>query len=330
MRVSINLFNECLRDISAHFKTLHSAEVIYDKQGIAPAISRTKNFAEARVSLNGDKYIVCMPLNEEAMGEAEDISKLMEELLSPILLTYKILRSEMVITDRFGKSQEVDILLCEMPEGETLHSFVDFAEPQRLLEAVEELESEMKRLGIAHNNLSPHNIIVSKEYKLTPFRCHYITRTECDEEFAELKEWIMTVANIGNHELGVKPISQSIFDKYEYVSSPFEGLILVRDTEGYLYINPQNEVVISGRFKWANDFKEGRAEVESDKGMGLINNVGEYVIPAIYKIVDYDPQSGLSRVRQDDKWGLFNYVGEQILPFEDRYIDDVDIEIMSI
>ncbi len=330
MRVSINIFNECLRDMQAHFKTLNAAEVIYDKQGIAPAISRTKNFAEAQIILNEKQYIVCMPLTQEALIEARNTAKLIAELSSSIFGEYKILDQEMIVTNHKGQIQRVDILLHEVAQGETLHSFVDYADTQRLLAAVEALECEMRRIGVAHNNLSPHNIIVSKDYSLTPFRYHYVSCDDCSAEFIELKEWIMTVANIGNHELGVKPISQSIFDKYEYVSSPFEGLILVRDNEGYLYINDNDEVKIKGRFEWAGDFKEGRAEVETESGMGLINNMGEYVIPAIYEIVEFDPKSGLSRVRQEDKWGLFSYDGKQILPFEQRLIDDVDIEIMSI
>ena len=66
---------------------------------------------------------------------------------------------------------------------------------------------------------------------------------------------------------------------------------------------------------WAGDFHEGRAEVETPTGMGLIDRRGDYVIPPRYEIVEYDPATSVSRVRQNGRWALFDYLGRRLTPF---------------
>ncbi|HBX90708.1 MAG TPA: hypothetical protein DEH06_05235, partial [Alistipes sp.] len=58
---------------------------------------------------------------------------------------------------------------------------------------------------------------------------------------------------------------------HRWVSRTFEGLVCVEDETGYGYVDTQNRPVIPARFRWAGDFREGRAEVETDEGMGLID-----------------------------------------------------------
>lgn len=65
----------------------------------------------------------------------------------------------------------------------------------------------------------------------------------------------------------------------------------------------------------AGDFHEGRAEVETPTGMGLIDRRGGYVIPPRYEIVEYDPATSVSRVRQNGRWALFDYLGRRLTPF---------------
>lgn len=65
----------------------------------------------------------------------------------------------------------------------------------------------------------------------------------------------------------------------------------------------------------ADDFHEGRAEVQTAEGMGLIDKQGGYVIPPHYEIVEYDPATSLSLVRRAGNWARFDYLGRQLTRF---------------
>lgn len=96
---------------------------------------------------------------------------------------------------------------------------------------------------------------------------------------------------------------------------PFEGLACVEDEAGFGYVDADNRPVIAAQYLWAGDFHEGRAEVETPTGMGLIDRRGGYVIPPRYEIVEYDPATSVSRVRQNGRWALFDYLGRRLTPF---------------
>lgn len=80
-------------------------------------------------------------------------------------------------------------------------------------------------------------------------------------------------------------------------------------------MDTDNNPVIASRFTWAGDFREGRAEVETPGGMGLIDRNGNYVIPPEYEIVDYSPTESIVRVRQNGRWAEFDYLGQRLTEF---------------
>ncbi len=340
MRLTINLFKECLKRPAAHLLTLSHAEVVRD-QCHDPAVWRTTNFAEAEVRVDNKKYIIGMPLNEEAHIHFLRKVALMKRFNSKFLTHSDVLIDEMKFKNRRGEVLSTDLLLHEIPEGCTLYEFAEYASRTKVLDAITRLEDEFKRLGLVHNNLTPHNVIIDEQYNIYAIRYHYIELAtedkDCGEEFASLRTWVESTVNIDQEDgddgvsVAVSPrLSPTLFSGYNHVSNPFEELVCVADDKGYMYVSCDNKVIIDGRFKWASDFHEGRAEVELNSGMGLIDKQGNYIIPPTFDIVDYNVDCGLSRVRKGSQWALFDYMGEQILPFEDRYIDDEDLELLSI
>ncbi len=340
MRLTINLFKECLKRPAAHLLMLAEAEIVQD-QCHDPAVWRTTNFAEAEIKMNGKRYIICMPLNEEAHVHCLRKVTLMKKYISPYLTYSEVLIDEMKFQNRRGEVGSADLLLHEIPEGGTLYEFAEYASRTKLHDAINRLEAEFKRLGLVHNNLTPHNVIIDEDYNPYAIRYHYTERAtdskDCSEEFASLREWINSTVNIDQDDhtedssaSQSAKLSSALFSGYNHVSNPFEELVCVADDKGYFYVSCDNKVIIDSRFKWASDFHEGRAEVETETGMGLIDKEGNYIIAPKYDIVDYSVECGLSRVRKDNEWALFNYMGVQILPFEDRYIDDDDLELLSI
>ena len=73
----------------------------------------------------------------------------------------------------------------------------------------------------------------------------------------------------------------------------------MEDDNGFGFVDTDNNPVIPAQFVWAGDFREGRAEVQTQTGMGLIDRRGCYVIPPEYEIVDYDPAASVVHVRNN-------------------------------
>ena len=89
----------------------------------------------------------------------------------------------------------------------------------------------------------------------------------------------------------------------------------VEDEGGFGFVDTDNNPVIPSQFLWAGDFHEGRAEVQTRTGMGLIDREGGYVIPPEYEIVDYDPAVSIVHVRHGGRWALFDYLGRRLTEF---------------
>ena len=85
-----------------------------------------------------------------------------------------------------------------------------------------------------------------------------------------------------------------------------------------------NRPVIAPQFLWAGDFHEGRAEVQTAEGMGLIDREGKFVLPAIYEIVEYDPATSDIRARRHGLWARFDYTGRQLTEFAPLEKEEVE------
>lgn len=95
---------------------------------------------------------------------------------------------------------------------------------------------------------------------------------------------------------------------------------LVRDDGNYRYINKQGEEVIQGRFSYAKDFHQGLAKAGKRAGIhGLIDTLGNWVIPPKYmKIYTFNEQ-GLARIRVNDlTYSVINNQGER--PTNEKFL----------
>ena len=90
----------------------------------------------------------------------------------------------------------------------------------------------------------------------------------------------------------------------------------MEDESGWGFVDSDNRVVVPSVYLWVNDFCEGRAEVETAEGMGLIDKSGRYIIEPRYGVVEYDPRSGCSMARQREEWIEFDYSGQRLVEEE--------------
>ena len=101
----------------------------------------------------------------------------------------------------------------------------------------------------------------------------------------------------------------------------------MEDDNGFGFVDTDNNPVIPAQFVWAGDFREGRAEVQTQTGMGLIDRRGCYVIPPEYEIVDYDPAASVVHVRNNGHWALFDYLGRRLTEFRTEVPESCGPEI---
>ena len=65
-------------------------------------------------------------------------------------------------------------------------------------------------------------------------------------------------------------------------------------------------------YLWADDFREGRAVVETEQGVGVIDKRGCEILPAVFDDVRYDVSARCFEARLDEQRLLFGYAGEPI------------------
>lgn len=310
---SITIFKEALESPADYFRTLRSALPVRREGDIA--VARTAFFAESAVRFEGRRWLACMPLTRSAIMAVERMAGKLKYVKSDYLCEYRILYREMRFEDELGREQECDIVLQELPEGETFSRNTSYGNAQ-LRAMLDSLHEDMERAGFTHNNLKPSNIIVGDDGRMHPVRYHYAELGEgCNDDFAPL---YAMVADDGSE--------QELHDTFGSYSaecggtigggilhySPHEGLLRIVCGGRYGYADEQMRTVIAPQYVWADDFGEGRAVVETERGMGLIDKQGREIIPAEFADLRYDAYSGESVGYKNGERYVFGYDGHLI------------------
>lgn len=318
MTPTLETFARALSTPDLSLQTLADARAATDERGL-PRLKRTTRFAEAQIAWHGEQWLLFLPLSPAALPRIERTASALRRLNSPWLAQYRILPQELRWTDAAGRAQSCDLVLQHLPAGRDFEEALLAEHAATLLAALDALEEELRRLSLAHNNLKPENLRWSGG-RFLPLRYHDAligAGSDRDREaFAALRRRIEEVSGVGEmHDVSAAYSPLHALEGHRWTSHLFEGLVCVEDEAGYGYVDAQNRPVIAPQFLWAGDFREGRAEVQTAEGMGLIDREGRYVIPARYEIVDYDPAESVVRVRQNGRWALFDYLGRRLTEF---------------
>ncbi len=306
---TIGIFKEALECPAEHFRTLRG--LIPARRDGAVAVSRTARFAEAEIRLDGSRWIVCAPLTRTATASVERTAEKLRYVRSDFLCEYRLLYSEMTFEDELGRPCSCDIVLQRLPEGEAFDPRTSTCDSRRLGEMLDALRAEFARTGFTHNNLKPSNLVIGDDGRLHPIRYHYAEiGTECRDDFAPLYAIIGTDAVAAVND-AIAPYGAAGSDG-ETVFTLHEGLQRICRGERYGFADEAGDIAIPVRYLWADDFREGRAVVETEDGLGLIDKSGREVIPAVYDDVCYDPVGGESVARLGGETIVFSYDGRRI------------------
>ncbi len=312
---TIGIFKEALECPADHFRTLRG--IVPVRRGGKTAVSRTARFAEAEVYLDGSRHLICAPLTRTATASVEQTAEKLRYIESDFLCEYRLLYSKMTFVDELGRTCDCDIVLQRLPDGEALDIRTTTCDSRRLGAMLDALKAEFGHIGFTHNNLKPSNLIIGDDGRLHPIRYHYAEiGSSCRDDFAPLYEAVGS---------GENPVAGDVSAAYgttgndgETLFAMHEGLRRICRGERYGFIDEAGNIAIPIRYLWADDFREGRAVVESENGLGLIDKSGREVIAAIYDDVCYDPVGGESEVRLGGLSAVFSYDGRQLDEFSKK------------
>jgi len=316
---------EALQDPGRNLHTLVTARFDRTPDG-SIALNRTSMFVEARLTLDDRRYLLASPLSTLSMQRIEQIAPRLKYLRAPFFTSVRLLRNELSYCDGTGSIRHCHLWLEELPAGRPLVEAIDGTDGGRLLASIDRLRSELDETRMTHNNLKPSNLYVDPSGRLHPIRWYHARMGEGTDAagFEALRTYVEahagTAQMMRDTAAGYRAVADP-FPGHLWVGNCFEQMLCVEDETGYGYVDTSNRYVIEPRFRWANDFREGRAEVETDCGMGLIDKTGRFVIPPRYEIVEYDDRTGCSQVRFDGAWATFDYEGRRTTPFEAKVPD---------
>lgn len=316
MTQTLQLFTRALLTPDLSFKTLADARAATGADGL-PRLMRTTRFAEAEITWRGRQWLLSMPLSPAALAAVERTASQLGRLNTDHLAEYRILRDELRWTDPAGRERRFDLALQHLPAGKPFAEALHTEPAERLLAALDTLETALRELNFSHNNLRAGNLRWSGG-RLVPLRYHdaHFGPSGDGAAFESLREQVRRTADpmcVGDTEAVYTPHRR--LTGHRWTSHVFEGLVCVEDDEGFGFVDTENNPVIRPQYTWAGDFREGRAEVETPSGMGLIDRQGRYVIPPEYEIVDYAPAESVVRVRKDGRWAEFDYLGRRLTEF---------------
>lgn len=318
---SIHHFLEGLLTPRTSLHTLGEARFEVDGAGM-PRIDRTTLFAEAQCTLDGRRFLLLCPLSPLAHRLAEATAQRLKYHPAEFLLPWRMLRGELAYADATGAARSCDLVAQELPaEGEPLADFVRRADRDRLLAALDTLQKQLAQAGVTHNNLKAANLWATPDYRLLPLRYAYMRFDAGDDtpQFEELRAFVARNASVAQMMCDTSTeyrAPRPDFSNHLWVGHMFEQTICVEDAEGYGYVDTQNRYLIAPQYRWANDFHEGRAEVQTADGrMGLIDKRGRYVLEPRFEIVEYDDRTGRLLARLDGRWAAFDYEGRQLTEF---------------
>lgn len=101
--------------------------------------------------------------------------------------------------------------------------------------------------------------------------------------------------------------------EYEKVGSFKNGFAKIRTSEGFGFINRNNEVVVAPIYDKAEDFCNGFAEVKKNGKWGFVNSQGDLAIACKFDDV-FNFHEGMAIIKEGGKCGFIDETGEIVIP----------------
>ena len=313
MAPSITSFSQLLTSGESTFKTLKGVKpIIIDG---FPQVIRTTYFAEFGITIEQQKYLLCLPLDGTISASVARTAAALQRIKSAALTEYSVLPSEVSIPNSTGEVSTCDLVLHAIPAGESLDKAVSHIPTSRLVAALDLLEGEMLKAGFLHGNLKPSNLIYGEDGRLYPVRYHYAqvgaSSEDITAEIGKIREFIAAHPSIPEVGEEVLPTAYELLLPYDEVF-PMQGRMRrIRKGSLYGYLDSNDAEVIEPQYIYAENFFEDRAVVQNPDGkMGVIDHRQHWIIEPIYDMVGFE--DGLFDARLGEEWFKIDYSGKTI------------------
>lgn len=333
---SVTDIRRALSDSSSCFDRLADVRL-----GSNEPVGRNTMFAEFDVEWQGGRWLLCTPVNSLADGAVDNMARMAARLRAARprhLAEYRVFRSELLFADSAGGGHRCDVVMQLLPSGDSLDRCKSLLSREGALAQLADMQAEFARMGFAHNNLKPENIIVTPDGRFVAVRSHFARMGECADPGAEgndgkafeaLRRYVESLPEDYESNAADEAVTENgrveaavAAAGCEVVDGECEQRITIRRDGLYGYADAKGEVVVEPKYDAAEQFREGRAKVEIDGRKGLIDKSGRWVIPARCEQLEYDDVSGITLLQADGVWSVADYEGRP-MGICSRRVDEV-------
>ena len=301
-------FKAALSAPKLHFKRLRSAEPL--RHNDAVVVRLTQYAFESEILWEGRRFLIHLPRRHDSIRHIEELEIVAQERSRGPLIECLILSEEVTLTDSLGHKHLFDVVLQELPEGESLRSAVNHYCTEDLRAEILRMAERLDSIGFRHGNLTPSNVIICKSGVARPIRYwHAKWEVFSENNISQLMEFIdKNSIDTSSSRL----IAEDCQADYRATSTKYHKITRVCKGHHYGFIDCDGRQLTPFIYSWVSEFREGRAVVMKSRKMGAIDDKGRKVIPVIYRSLEFDIKTGFFNATNDRYRYLINYEGEII------------------
>ncbi len=318
---TINNFTSALLSPMESFRTLCDIDFVERNSQSMPNFVRNTFVIDVHIKWRNCQYLLGMPLNPDAVENCRSaITQLAYFELHPFA-KIEILENEMFVNPQHTEAlRHCDMVLQKIPNHAIALSQIEtINDPQPLLTAVEQLRQELQGLGLCHNNIKPSNCYYdgAKLHLINPY---YATTNSGNDSagFERLTTYIIQLPRCAKQECP----TQYLYERDTEISSECieifassDGMIRTHEASGWGFADSSHHYIIKPWLSYATDFRNGRACVKTQSGMGVIDKCGRFIVAPIYEVSDYIDTEDKILLRHHGLWAATDRNGKFLCNF---------------
>jgi hypothetical protein len=308
--ITISQYIEAICSPDGRMRTLERVRPAEGEPGVAMFSMPGHGLVDFEVIAGDDCTTLRCPLRRDASA-VEELRVLAAKdsgLGSRYFAEWRVLEREIVLFDDNGDAFEVDILARTTPEGEPMVDFLDRAVARGDVMAVDTLARESEKLsrwaGNLDRGIALGKLLVAPDG--TPRVKGFSASDETDRIHRVLgaaRRAARAAKALRNAQM-VQAAANTPDANHAGEHDGVEGIRLVRDGGGWMYVDRAGRAVIDDVWLTAEPFRGNRAQVETREGHGLIDIAGRRVLEPVYEEVVWDDYWGLVTTMAEGRWLL--------------------------
>lgn len=93
---------------------------------------------------------------------------------------------------------------------------------------------------------------------------------------------------------------------------PTEGIYCIETENGWVYTTADGKPLVNEVFTYGEPMREGRAEVSTSDGWGVIDKQGHFVMPPMFEELHWDDYNNVIMAMEFGKWNVYDRNGQRL------------------